>query len=120
MGGEREFKTPAKKSGSKKDREQTIGELRIHESEGEVHFHDDAKKIKVAMPVATWYSAWERIWKEPNTEFNFADAENGTLFFASVVKRPGTEGKPAVELSIYVEEMELSDGLKDMIAFMDE
>lgn len=120
MGGEREFKTPTKKSGSKKDREETIGELRVHESKGEVHFHDDAKKLKVAMPVATWYSAWQRLMDDPNSEFNYPDVERGTVLFVSVIKRPGTDGKPNLELGIYIEEVEITDGLKAMITFMDE
>ncbi len=45
MGGERETNvksTPSAKSGSTE-----VGSIRIHESGGEVHFHDDKRKLKV-------------------------------------------------------------------------
>lgn len=121
MGGENEFKTPAKKSGSKTDREETIGELRIHESKGEVHFHDDDRKLKVAMPVATWYAAWQRLTNEPNSEFNYADVENGTALLAKVACIvPDGGGKTQLDLHLYIEETEITNPLKAMISFMDE
>ena len=119
MGGEKEFKTEAKRR-SVKGGDQTIGELRIHESKGEVHFHDDAKALKCAVPVATWYSAWERMWQDPNSEFNFADIANGTALLAKVVCIvPESGGKPKLDLHLYIEETEVSDELTAMIKFME-
>lgn len=119
MGGEREFKSSAKRT--VKGAEQTIGELRIHENKGEIHFHDDAKKLKCAVPVATWYDMWQRMLKEVNGEFNFIDPKNGTALFAKVsCIAPGSGGKPVSELHIYVEETEIKDDLASMIKFMEE
>ncbi len=57
MGGEREDTIPAKKT-AKGD---ILGTIRYHESGGEVHFHDDVAKLKVAMPVAIWFNLWQQV-----------------------------------------------------------
>jgi hypothetical protein len=62
MGGEREV-VVEKKASSKSSTD--LGGLRIHESQGEVHFHDDKSKLKAAVPVATWWRAWDKLRSEP-------------------------------------------------------
>ena len=56
MGGEKE--TTVK---SKSDTTSKIGDIRIHQSGGEAHFHDDTNKLKVAMPIATWWKIWDQL-----------------------------------------------------------
>lgn len=58
MGGDRETIVPAAKPG-KKSGETLLGNLRIHENKGEVHFHDDTLGLKAAVPVADFFRAWE-------------------------------------------------------------
>jgi hypothetical protein len=58
MGGEREIKVSSSKSDKNKT---TIGDVRIHESNGEVHFHSDASNLKVAVPSGVWYRDWARL-----------------------------------------------------------
>ena len=74
MGGERETtvdvadRTGGDKGGalpgfSVEHAGQTNRTLRIHENAGQVHFHDDNAnpKIKVAVPVAEMWKAWEKL-----------------------------------------------------------
>lgn len=73
MGGERETHLEKKSDG------QTVqlGKLRLHESAGEVHFHDDAAANKTAVPVSDWWKAWERIRSQPG-KFEWIDSINKT------------------------------------------
>jgi len=120
MGGENEFKTKAKKTGTKGE-STTVGELRIHESKGEIHFHDDVKNLKCAVPVVTWYEMWQRMWKEVNGEFNFVDSKNGTALFAKVsCIQPESGGKSISDIHIYIDETDVSEELKAMSKFMEE
>jgi len=70
MGGAREAKVAAKKADGK---EQKLGELRFHESGGQVHFHDDKNKLKVAIQAGRWYQEWQNAVK--------AACENGMAAF---------------------------------------
>ncbi|MCK9459565.1 MAG: hypothetical protein M0R80_07995 [Proteobacteria bacterium] len=70
MGGERETKTTASVSRAKDMLE--IGSVRIHEKGGMVHFHADAQDLKVACPVAKWFSAWDIISQVPG-EWTYVD-----------------------------------------------
>lgn len=59
MGGQREqvLNTPA--TSSHKIPVQING-IRIHENNGEVHLHDDARKLKVAIPSSEFWKAWNQ------------------------------------------------------------
>lgn len=61
MGGDRETLVPQSRAGSSSPA--TIGNLRVHESAGQVHFHDDTSKPKrkVAVRSADWYAAWQKL-----------------------------------------------------------
>lgn len=76
MGGAREqtVESPAAKGGK-------IKSIRFHENDGEIHFHDDKAKpkIKVAVPVADFWSAWEKFKGNPLHEpIQLFDLKNGT------------------------------------------
>jgi hypothetical protein len=77
MGGAREFTLPAK-STAKVDAGRVVGGLRIHESGGEVHFHDDDLSIKVAVPVAKMSAAWDKLSGGNKKKFKYRDPANGT------------------------------------------
>jgi hypothetical protein len=51
--------------------------IRIHESQGEVHFHDDTAKLKVAVPVSKWFKIWDRLSNEPQ-RVEIPDEKNKT------------------------------------------
>lgn len=55
----------------------SFGKIRVHENQGEVHFHDDEKGLKVAVPAATFWKAWQG-----NVNLNsltFFDSERNTI-----------------------------------------
>ena len=72
MGGERETIIKTSKTG------QLIGDVRIHEKNGEVHFHLDKLALKVAVPVPRWFAAWEKLRTEPGS-WCFYDVKRNTL-----------------------------------------
>jgi hypothetical protein len=72
MGGERE--TVIEQKSSKND--VVLGSIRVHENKGEVHFHDDDRQLKVAIPVAAWYSAWTSISSGKQSKFKYIDTTN--------------------------------------------
>ena len=54
--------------------------LRVHESGGEIHFHDDANGIRVNVPVADFFSAWEVLKNgEIRGPVRFTDKTNSTI-----------------------------------------
>lgn len=85
MGGDREFNTPAK-STSDVDRGRVVGNLRIHENNGEVHFHDDHNQLKVAVPVDKMYAAWDRLSDGRKKKFKYQDTNSGTELRMKVVE----------------------------------
>jgi len=74
MGGERETTVEKK---DKKEGGTTFGGFRIHESNGEVHFHDDKNKLKAAVPLGAWYKAWDKLRGEPAI-WQYIDTTNNT------------------------------------------
>ena len=52
--------------------------IRIHESGGEVHFHDDTAKLKVAVPVSKWFKLWDKLSGQPQKE-SIPDHKNNTV-----------------------------------------
>lgn len=58
MGGDRETVIPASKT-SARPSSTVLGDLRVHESSGEVHVHNDKAGLKFAMASADFFRAWE-------------------------------------------------------------
>ena len=111
MGGKNETVVPAKKS-SKSGSPVEIGSLRVHESGGEIHFHDDSKKLKCAVPVSTWYLAWSNLWKNISESWMFADMKNKTCISAKIIIQDGQ-----ADIDICVEPLEVSQALTDINKF---
>ena len=80
MGGEREDYVTSKEVGKEGSIASISGQrLRFHESAGQVHFHDDAAKLKTAIPVAEWWKAWEKL-RSQATIWEWLDSVNETVF----------------------------------------
>ena len=95
MGGEKEMtvEKPNKGKAEKTD----VGNFRIHQNNGEVHIHDDANKLKVAMPVSAWWKIWDSLRNEPG-EKTWIDSVNKTkLVFETVVDGDVVDVKITVE-----------------------
>lgn len=62
-----------------------VGELsqaiRFHQNPtgSEIHFHVDDEKLKVALPVAEWWSAWEQVKNMRLDQYRYVDHKNGTM-----------------------------------------
>ena len=114
MGGERETTVP---STFANDKGVTLGDIRIHEKAGEVHFHNDSKKLKVAIPSGVWYQAWMRLCDQAGT-FTYVDAERNTSMAVQVRADPRTDAnKILFEAQIKIEAVDLSDTFKSLHKF---
>lgn len=119
MGGERET------IGSQKIETQTgteiIGSVRYHESKGQIHFHDDKNKLKVAVPVAVWYKAWNSLLSSVPGEWNYADIDNGTIMHVSVSLKKASEKKnrphPRIDVLMQIQKVELSEDFSKLNNF---
>lgn len=97
MGGQYED-TIEKPSRSKGQAGQvTVSKIRIHESGGEVHFHDDDAKLKVAVPVHVWSAAWDGLRSGEQAKFGYIDTDKGTALTVALVADGGSVD---VELAI--------------------
>lgn len=110
MGGDRE--TMVKKS----FQEQDLGQIRVHESNREVHFHDDANNLKVAVPTATWFDAWSRLSSGQRKKWKYVDTEEGTQLKINMNIATGAD---VAELSpnLKVEEIQFSPTFKQLQSF---
>lgn len=99
MGGEREDVIEGGADGA------PIQNIRIHESGGQVHFHVDKSKppLKVAVPVATWWEAWQRL-KSPQdyTEFRYIDHDNKSVLTVATSPEETDDGPITINTTIYV------------------
>jgi len=50
--------------------------LRIHESKGKVHFHDDKNKIKAYVPIGQWYAILQNLETGTQTKITHHDSDN--------------------------------------------
>lgn len=107
MGGERETVVAQKRPAKTATGEHTVGKIRIHESGGEVHFHDDARSLKVAIPTATWFSAWENLSCGKTKKFEYVDNVNKAIVTIRCgvlkSKKGKLKDKPAKEICAYIE-----------------
>ncbi len=79
MGGDREDFVPAKTAVVKPNSEIILADSRIrfHESNGEVHFHDDKNGLKVAIKSPIWHAAWESLKTKQEKEVILKDCQGG-------------------------------------------
>jgi hypothetical protein len=107
MGGEREIVCPSKDIG----KGMTLGDIRIHESDGDVHFHDDSSKLKVAVPCGVWFSAWLKLMVYGGN-FSYIDTDRGAMVQVNVVTHDAV-----VDVETFVEKIEVGDTFKAMQKF---
>jgi hypothetical protein len=108
MGGEREtVLSPSKANGKKA----TIGDIRVHEKDGEVHFHADSSGLKAAVPSGVWFQAWMKLMDQGGT-FSFVDAERNTAVTADVIVADGK-----IDADISVSEIKVGDTFKALHEF---
>jgi hypothetical protein len=109
MGGANEkiLETPAKHP-ARLGKGLTLRKIRIHENDGEVHFHDDEAKLKVAVPVAKFWAAWST-----NIELKdlmFHDTQRGTAALIRFSREP-------VEVNVQIHESKIGKSFKQLNDF---
>lgn len=77
MGGE--FEKTAKSQTSKTDHSGNVNNIRFHKSGNEIHFHNDDKKLKVAVPFAIWHRACQKFRETPSFNFYYVDEINKSI-----------------------------------------
>ncbi len=98
MGGEREDVVEAKKKATKGGGTETVGKIRFHETKGEVHFHDDAAKLKCAVPSVHWYEMWGKLTTGEIDMLSHIDTDNATRLDVTIITRP--DGKLDCALAV--------------------
>ena len=93
----------------------TLGDIRVHEKDGEVHFHADSSGLKVAVPCAVWFKAWDRLNQELGI-WSFVDHERGTNLTVEMEFDPMLD-KPVVDVRFEIKEVELSANFKALHKF---
>ena len=87
MGGKNEQVVETVKNGFG----QGIGKVRIHQSGGYIHFHNDERKIKAAVPVFEFWPAWNRFKNgDPLSPLKFVDVDNRSILTITTVIAAGT------------------------------
>jgi len=86
MGGERE--TVSTQKVIEKGVSHVVGSIRYHESGGEVHFHDDANHLKVAVPAATWMAAFQKMQANLPSSRQFVDPVRKTVLYVTLRVKP--------------------------------
>jgi len=111
MGGKDEFKSePVKQDRVVSSAGVKAGPVRIHENNGEVHFHDDKAKLKVAVSNSTIYSKFLNLETSPTTEpVVLLDPERNTQVRLEWVNKKGVW-----DLDIVVEEIDLGDNYRQL------
>lgn len=120
MGGEREtvaeqrVETPTGET-------EVIGSVRYHESKGQIHFHDDANNLKVAIPVATWFRGWQHLLTGVPSEWNFVDVERNTLLHVQLAVKEAKPKKgrlkPRIDALLSISEVESTDEFSKLVKF---
>ncbi len=110
MGGVNEKTIEISKSG-KGGKDTTIGKIRIHGNAGEVHFHDDDAKLKVAVPTGKFWAAWSN--NADLQTLTFHDTTRG----ASVTINFTSPSAGVVEADIDVYELKTSKAFQQLNDF---
>jgi hypothetical protein len=111
MGGERETTVASSKSDKNKT---TIGDIRIHEANGEVHFHSDSSKLKVAVPSGAWYRDWTRLVDQGGS-CTLIDNERNTRLTVEVALRGDDFSE--IDASLSIAKIVMSDTFKALHEF---
>jgi uncharacterized protein YdeI (BOF family) len=111
MGGEKE--TVASQKVETETGVEVVGSVRYHISKGQVHFHDDANKLKVAIPVATWYKAWTDLSSSVIRLWCYVDTELGTMLTVEISLKKASPKKnrplPQLDALIRIEKISTTE-----------
>lgn len=100
-------------------RTEVIGKIRYHEKteEGEIHFHDDQNNLKVAVPVATWFEAWQRLEAGQIDRWIYPDLQRKTVLEVRIVLTSPSTGPATLDVAMSVRKVELSSDFTKLQTF---
>ena len=75
-----------------------ISGIRCHEKNGEVHFHDDAGKMKVAVPVSQFHNMWSELENNAAAKPSYVDNANNTR--VSLSWSTASDGTKDIRISV--------------------
>jgi len=114
MGGANEKVIPASRSKTKSDKI-VAGNVRIHESGGNVHLHDDKANLKAEIPVADFWAGWQRARSDFRMA-TFIDRNLGTIVIVDpILDRSLTP--VTVSVDIKLSPVCVTDGFRDIDDF---
>lgn len=120
MGGERETVAEQKVQDAA-GADVVVGSVRYHENKSQIHFHDDANKLKVAIPVATWYKAWISLQSSVPGEWHYADPDNKTILHVIVKCKKANQKKgretTTLDVLLHIEKIAVSDDYAKLCKF---
>jgi len=73
----------------KKKKKSATQTIRIHESGGEVHFHNDAAGLKAVVPVTAWWAAWDKLKSLQISNWSYLDKANAIMVEVSTYEKDG-------------------------------
>jgi hypothetical protein len=110
MGGDKE--TMAQQKVETEKGVHAVGSLRMHLNKGELHFHDDANKLKVAVPIAVWMKRWGEAVSTAPSEFNVVDIGNKTRLNVRIKlkdAKPDKDRPPRLDAIAHIEQVEITE-----------
>lgn len=121
MGGERETVAEQRVQPEIGGDPVVVGTVRYHENKGQIHFHDDANKLKVAIPVSVWYRAWGNMCSSLPSEFHYADPDEGTVLHVALkLKKANPKKKrdrPQLDVLLHVEKLDMTEHFSKLNKF---
>lgn len=85
--------------------------IRIHEDKGEVHLHVDEEGLKVVIPSAAWWKAWERLRNPLRGEieiFTFGDRKNNTFLHVGIYYEGDGKGNIFMKAEMIIMKLDAS------------
>ena len=91
--------------------------LRFHLSDdgsGNIHFHDDAVKLRAAVPAAIFWSAWDQLKNLKRDEWSYVDLEQGTFLRIQA----GFDNKSQINVNVALTKVILGSTFKALEEFV--
>lgn len=85
----------------------TAGGIRIHQSAGCVHFHDDEQGLKAEVPQGTFCNTWSEMLAMAPSQWVYVDGDNKTELFIEVLF--GEEDDFSLDVSITMRKVKTTD-----------
>ncbi len=115
MGGENEVVVPKSSPATAGVPAASGGGLRVHDNNGEKHFHDDTGHIKAAVPMAVWFKVSLELLTLQKHTWEYLDPVNESLVIFEMKSNTSPDGVTEVhELVWTVKKVIIGPALKSL------